>query len=215
VIEDSSVTFKLPTIYPITDTGRSRLSHAEQVARLIEGGATLIQLRDKNGAPKDFFPQAEAALKVAQLNHVQLIINDRVDVELALGAGGVHLGQSDLPAEVARRLLPAGSIIGLSTHNLAQVEIAASLPIDYLAFGPIFETGTKEDHEPVAGLEGLRSARTVISNLPLVAIGGINAENANTVFEAGADSVAVIAALLSDPSRISENMRRMLESAPK
>jgi thiamine-phosphate pyrophosphorylase len=206
----NTLTFKLPSIYPITDTRLSRLSHAEQVARLIDGGATLIQLRDKLSAPADFLRQAQAALSVARRNNVRLIINDRVDIALALGADGVHVGQSDLPPEVARRLMTSGAIIGFSTHNAEQVKIASTLRVDYVAFGPIFETGTKKDHEPVAGLTGLRSARAILGDTPLVAIGGITAANAPDVLAAGANSIAVISALLSNPAQISENLHRML-----
>ena len=213
MIDDNhSVTFKLPKIYPVTDTRLSGLSHAEQVARLIDGGATLIQLRDKHGAPRDLLQQAEAALRVARRNNIQIIINDRVDIAMALDAG-VHLGQSDLPAKIARRLLKPGSIVGVSTHNLAQVDIAARLSLDYVAFGPIFGTETKADHDPVVGLDGLRSARRLLGDRPLVAIGGITAENCREVIKAGADSVALISALLSDPAKISTNMRLMLAAA--
>jgi thiamine-phosphate pyrophosphorylase len=214
VIDDnSSVTIKLPKIYPITDSGVSQLSHAEQVARLIDGGATLIQLREKTSAPKNFLREAEAALAVAQRNNVQIIINDRVDIAMALEASGVHLGQFDLSPYLARRLLKDESTIGISTHNLAQVEAAAHLPLDYVAFGPIFETGTKIDHERVVGLDGMRSARAILGDRSLVAIGGITSESCRAVIEAGADSVALIAALLSKPAEISRNMRRMLAIA--
>jgi len=209
------MSFKLPKVYPITDTTVSGLSHAEQVARLIKGGATLIQLRDKNSAPKVFAREAEAALKVARMNGVLLIINDRVDIAVALDADGVHLGQTDMPVAGARRLLKAGAIIGISTHDLAQAEAAARLPVDYVAFGPVFETQTKADHEPVAGLERLRSARAAIGDLPLVAIGGITAANCSLAFEAGANSVATIGALLSDPTKITENMQRMLKQTER
>lgn len=210
----NTVTFQLPKIYPITDKRVSGLSHAEQVARLIDGGATLIQLRDKESSPADFLREAEAALSVAQKNNVRLVVNDRVDIALALCAAGVHVGQTDLPAEIARRLLGSESIIGVSTHNVEQVKIASTLPVDYVAFGPIFETGTKQDHEPVAGLEGLRSARAILGDRHLVAIGGINEANAAAAIEAGADCVALISALLSDSRRISEKTQRMLAFLP-
>jgi thiamine-phosphate pyrophosphorylase len=202
--------FKLPKIYPITDRRVSGLSHAEQVARLIEGGATLIQLRDKESSAADFLREAERALFVAQKNNVTLIINDRADIALALNADGLHVGQMDLPAELARRLLGLESIIGVSTHNVEQVKVAATIPVDYVAFGPIFQTGTKKDHEPIAGLDGLRSARAILGDRPLVAIGGINETNAGDAIEAGADSVALIAAVLSDPDKIVEKTQRML-----
>ena len=202
--------FHLPKVYPITDTNLSGLSHAEQIDRLIAGGATLIQLRDKHAAPRDFYHQAEAALQIAREHNVRLIINDRVDVALALGADGVHLGQTDMPVESARRLLGKSGIIGISTHNLAQAELAADMPADYVAFGPIFKTSTKENADPIAGLEALRAVRTLVGALPVIAIGGITLANAEEAWRAGADAVSSIAALVSDPSRISENMRQML-----
>jgi thiamine-phosphate pyrophosphorylase len=123
---------------------------------------------------------------------------------------GVHLGQDDLPPEAARRLLGSEAIIGYSTHSLAQAQEAATLPIDYLAIGPIFQTSTKSDASPVVGLEGLRAVRNAVGEIPLVAIGGITAENAASVIEAGADSVALISGLLSDPTSISARVGALL-----
>jgi thiamine-phosphate pyrophosphorylase len=204
------VAFHLPKVYPITDTNLSGLSHAEQVDRLIAGGATLVQLRDKHAAPRDFYHQAEAALQIARKHNVRLIINDRVDIALALGADGVHLGQTDMPVEAARRLLGERVIVGISTHDLDQAKLAANMPVDYVAFGPIFRTSTKENPEPIAGLEALRAVRAIIGALPVVAIGGITLENAEEAWRAGAGTVSSIAALVCDPSRIPENMRQML-----
>src|SRR5262249_46460797 len=112
--------FRLPRVYPITDTQLSGLSHAEQVALLADGGATVVQLRDKHAVAQDFYEQAKAALVVARERGIELIINDRVDIALALGADGVHLGQDDLPPAAARRLLGDDFVIGFSTHNLKQ-----------------------------------------------------------------------------------------------
>ena len=204
--------FELPRVYPITDTLLSGLSHAEQVKRLISGGATLIQLREKHSSPREFYDDARAALITARESNVRLVINDRADIALALKADGVHLGQSDLPAEAARRLLGERAIIGISTHDLAQVKLAAKMPVDYVAFGPIFATATKGNPDPVVGLNALREARAILSSLPLIAIGGLTIRNAPAVFAAGADSVATIAGLLSDPSRIEENARLMLNT---
>ena len=204
--------FELPRVYPITDTLLSGLSHAEQVKRLISGGATLIQLREKHSSPREFYDDARAALITARESNVRLVINDRADIALALKADGVHLGQSDLPAEAARRLLGERAIIGISTHDLAQVKLAARMPVDYVAFGPIFATATKGNPDPVVGLNALREARAILSSLPLIAIGGLTIHNAPVVFAAGADSVATIAGLLSDPSRIEENARLMLNT---
>jgi len=193
----------LPRLYPITDRKISVLSHSEQVARLVAGGATLIQLRDKHASPREFYEEAEAALRVARGRSVRLIINDRADIALALGADGVHLGQDDLPPEAARRLLGDRVIIGYSTHNLAQVQEAALMPIDYLAIGPIYATATKANPDPVVGLDGLRRVREQLDpRLPLVAIGGITMANARAVLDAGADVVAVVGALVSAPDEI-------------
>src|SRR5215211_841088 len=132
--------FRLPRVYPLTDVQLSGLSHAEQVRLLSLGGATLVQLREKQMLPKEFYEEARAAVAVAAQCGVQLIINDRVDVALAVGASGVHLGQDDLPPQAARKLLGDQAILGYSTHNIEQAIQASKLPIDYLAIGPIFST---------------------------------------------------------------------------
>lgn len=205
----------LPKLYPITDVRLSGLSHAEQVARLSYAGATFIQLREKNLSPREFYRQAEEALRVARERGVRLIINDRVDIALALQADGVHLGQDDLAPEAARRLLGSSAVIGLSTHNLEQAREAARLPVDYIAFGPIFATSTKENPDPVVGLDGLRRVRREIGRLPLVAIGGIRRENMNDVIAAGADTVALISLLLARPAEIARRTRELLADLEK
>ena len=202
--------FRLPRVYPITDTQISGLSHAEQVALLADGGATVVQLRDKHASAKEFYEQAKAALAVARVRDVQLIINDRADIALALGADGVHLGQDDLPPAAARRLLGQDFVIGFSTHNLKQAIEASIWPVDYLAIGPIFPTSTKENPDPVVGLDGLRVVREAIGERPLVGIGGITRPEARAVIDAGADSVALIRNLLSSPDGISEALRQTL-----
>jgi len=189
----------------------SGISHAEQVKLLSLGGATLIQLREKRMPAREFYEQAKEAVEVAARRGVQLIINDRVDVALAVGAHGVHLGQDDMPPEAARGLLGSDALIGYSTHNIEQAVAATKLPIDYLAIGPIFATTTKSDTAPVLGLEGLRTVRRAVGAFPLVAIGGITSANAADVIAAGADSVALISALLSNSSRISDTTRSLLK----
>ena len=188
--------FSLPRLYPITDVRLGGRSHAEQVEDLAAGGATLIQLRDKHTSPREFYDSALAAVNTARRLGVLLIINDRVDIALAAGADGVHLGQDDLPPERVRSLVGPNRIIGFSTHTLEQASAADSLPVDYIAIGPMFETSTKEKADPVVGFELLREIKRRISK-PLVAIGGITLERARLVIEAGADSVAVISDLYS------------------
>jgi thiamine-phosphate pyrophosphorylase len=183
-------------LYPITDRRISGLSHADQVEQLSSGGAPLIQLREKELPARAFYADAMAALHVARTLGTHLLINDRVDVALAIGADGVHLGQTDLPPAIARKLLGPDAIIGFSTHSVEQARAAVNLPVDYLAIGPIFSTHTKADPDPVVGLIGLREVRK-ICHLPLVAIGGINERNAGSVIAAGADAVAIIASLLA------------------
>jgi thiamine-phosphate pyrophosphorylase len=198
---------KLPKIYPITDTRLTTLSHTAQVEKLINGGALFIQLREKYASPKEFYDDAKSALESARQTRVKIIINDRVDLALALQADGVHLGQDDLPPAKAREILGEKAIIGFSTHSIGQAIEAARLPIDYLAIGPVFATTTKENPEKTVGIEGVRRVREAIGDFPLVAIGGITAENFREVFRAGADSVAVIKSILFPPAKIEENLR--------
>jgi thiamine-phosphate pyrophosphorylase len=202
----------LPKVYAITDVGLSGLPHAKQTELLSDGGATLVQLREKTLSPFEFFQQAIVAVEFARKRGVQVIVNDRVDIALTVKADGVHLGQDDLPPQAARRVLGAEATIGYSTHNIEQVRRALNLPIDYLAIGPIFSTTSKFDTEPVLGLDGLRAVKKIVSKLPIVAIGGITRQNANAVIAAGATSVAVISTLLSDQKLISDRTRSLIDS---
>ena len=206
------MSFELPKLYLITDRRLSGLSHAEQVARLIDGGAAFVQLREKHLSPREFYEEAADALKVARAHGAKLIVNDRADIALAIGADGVHLGQDDMPPAAARSLLGEGAVIGFSTHSVEQAIAAARLPVDYIAVGPVFETTSKRNPDPVIGLEGLRRVRESVGPVTLVAIGGITRENAPTVLDAGADSVAVISALFNrvDPTEITRLTRDFL-----
>ena len=201
----------LPKIYPITDVSLAGISHAEQVGRLIAGGATFIQLREKHASPRDFFEAAKPAIEIARKNNVMIIINDRVDIARALGADGVHLGQDDLPPNAAREVLGPDAIIGFSTHSVEQAIDAAGLPIDYIAIGPIFETKTKENPDPIVGLDGLAEVKKNIGNIPLVAIGGIDLDNVLDVLAAGADSIALVSAIIGDPALISAKTAQLLD----
>jgi thiamine-phosphate pyrophosphorylase len=197
----------LPKIYPITDTQLTGLSHAEQVKKLIKSGARFIQLREKHASPKEFYDDAKAAIKIARANSIKIIINDRVDIALALKAEGVHLGHDDLLPESARRILGENAIIGFSTHSVAQAIEAVRFPVDYVAIGPVFATQTKEKPDEIVGIEGVERVCAAIGDFPLVAIGGITTENFRDVFEAGADSLAVIKAILFPPEKIEENLQ--------
>jgi len=200
-------------LYPLTDRSLSKLSHAEQVSQLTNGGVLLVQLREKLLSPLKFYQEAAAALLVARERGVKLIVNDRVDIALALRADGVHLGQDDLPPEAARRLLGPEVIIGFSTHNLEQARLATKLPIDYIAIGPIFATSTKQASGPPVGLDGVERVRQVVGATPLVAIGGITSENSQDVIDAGADAVAVIGDIWSSPGNVAARTRRLLHKS--
>jgi thiamine-phosphate pyrophosphorylase len=184
-------------IYPITDRSVSGLSHAEQVSVLAKRKMTVVQLREKKLSPSEFYREAEEAMVVARHHGIKVIINDRVDIALALKADGVHLGQDDLPVEAARRLLGKDMIIGFSTHSVEQARQAAGLPVDYLAIGPIFPTTTKESSNPPVDLAGLAAVRHVVQGIPLVAIGGLNGGNQDAAITAGADVIALISDLWS------------------
>jgi thiamine-phosphate pyrophosphorylase len=200
--------FFLPKLYPITDTLLSGLSHAEQVELLASGGATLIQLRDKRASPRDFYEAALEAMSVARRLGVRIVINDRVDIAIAVKADGVHLGQTDLPPDRARLLLGESRIVGYSTHTLEQALAASVAPVDYIAIGPVFQTQTKDRPDEVVGLKTVSEAKRQVTK-PLVAIGGITLDSARLVIEAGADSIAVISDLLS-PGDIAESTRSFL-----
>jgi thiamine-phosphate pyrophosphorylase len=204
---------RLPRVYPITDIQLSGLSHAEQLELLSLGGASLVQLREKQMPAARFYEEAKAAVAAAVQRGVHVIINDRVDIAMAVAAAGVHLGQDDMPPDAGRKLL-GPRIIGYSTHNVDQARHAVKMPIDYLAIGPIFQTTSKTDTAPVVGLDGLRAVRQAIGSFPLVAIGGVTNANAREVIEAGADSVAVISAVLAQQNRISEAVQSLIQSLP-
>ncbi len=158
-------------------------------------GASIFQYRNKTASMKDAYTEALALRKAAAEARVLFIVNDRCDLALAVGADGVHLGQDDLLFQHARTLMGQDKIIGLSTHNADQVKEAAQLKPDYIGFGPIFTPGSKQDHDPVVGLDGLRQVRP-LTTLPMFAIGGIQADQVGAVLQAGANGVAVISAVL-------------------
>jgi len=161
-----------------------------------EGGARIFQYRNKAGSMQDAYSDALVLRKAAAELGVTFIVNDRCDLALAVEADGVHLGQDDLSYVEARMLLGPDKIIGLSTHNVEQVRQADNLKPDYIGVGPIFKPSSKQDHDPVVGLDGLRQIRP-LTNLPIFAIGGIQADQAKAVMQAGADGVAVISAVLN------------------
>ena len=201
---------QLPRLYPILDPvcfsdSAGIFIAAEQLAAT---GCTLLQYRNKSGNSRRTLEQARELRKRVGTK-VKLIMNDRADLCLAAGFEGLHLGQDDLPAESARRIIGPVRWLGVSTHNPGQLAEADQTSADYLAIGPVFATGSKADPDPVVGLEGIRRARE-LTRKPLVAIGGITRANARSVIEAGADSLAVISDLLRDPRKSAEEFLRVL-----
>lgn len=205
--------FSLPAIYPITDTEISGLSVPEQVERLVAGGATLIQIREKKASSRDFLRSVEASIEIARPQGVLIIVNDRVDIAMVSNADGVHLGQTDLSPVQARKLLGDRAIIGYSTHTIEQAKAAVDLPIDYAAFGPVFATSTKHEPDPVVGTAVLGQVKKILEQVPLVAIGGINGANVSSVLDAGADSAAIVSGILSEADRIQENFSALISIA--
>jgi len=179
----------------------------EIVREALEGGVTMVQLREKDCDTGTFLDIAVRMKEVLRGSGVPLIINDRVDIALACGADGVHIGQSDMPYDTARQLLGPDKIVGLSVENLHEVEEANSLDLDYIGVSPVFATPTKTDTALPFGLDGLREAR-MISDHPIVAIGGINLGNAAEVVSSGADGIAVVSAIVGakDPRRAAEEL---------
>jgi thiamine-phosphate pyrophosphorylase len=177
---------------------------------LCTGGARVVQLRAKKASTRQILGLAREIRRRTREQGAIFLVNDRVDIALLAEADGVHLGQEDLPVEEARRLLPPGSLIGLSTHSEAEVRAALATGADYLGFGPVFATSTKDRPAPVQGLAGLAAASR-LSPLPVVAIGGITVDRAASVRAAGASAMAVISGLLS-ASDLAQRARAFCEA---
>lgn len=204
----------LPKLYAIVDVScfaaplRTTAAIVDYAKDLAAGGATLVQYRNKVGSTREMLSHAREIRRALGAG-VTLIMNDRADICLAAGYEGVHVGQDDLSPDGARTVIGPERILGVSTHNLQQLQEADAGPADYIAFGPIFATSSKRNPDAIVGLEGIRQARAATKK-PLVAIGGINRANARSVIDAGADSVAVIADLLSSPAKVAEEFSRLL-----
>jgi thiamine-phosphate pyrophosphorylase len=202
-------------LYLVTDRGLSLGRPLEEVVlQAVRGGASIVQLREKEATTRFFVEEAERIKRLLAPYGVPMIINDRLDVALAVGADGVHIGQDDMPYPIARRLLGAKAIIGLSVETVDQVLEAERYDVDYLGVSPIYATPTKTDTRGSWGLEGLAQVRK-LSRHRLVAIGGLNASNAERVICAGADSIAVVSAICSapDPHQAASTLSGIIEAA--
>lgn len=203
--------------YAIADTlGRPEISFIKLTEALCRGGAQVLQLRVKDLPTREFLTLAQEVHRICQRYGCLLIINDRVDIALAVQAEGVHVGQEDVPLAAARKVLGPNKLIGVSTHTPDQALAAAQGGADYIGFGPLFGTGTKATGYTARGLDQLRTIRRLVS-LPIVAIGGVTAERAPSALAAGADAVAMISdiVLAQDVSaRVAEVLRRLVRHHP-
>ena len=194
-------------IYLLTDRTIARLSHVELVRIALSAGIRTIQFREKNMPRNQLYKEAVTIQELVKKYRATLIINDHVDIAKAVDADGVHLGQKDMPVEEARKILGKRKVIGISTHSLSQAVRSEKSGADYIGFGPIFQTSTKEAGRP-KGIDGLRNIRKRI-HIPIVAIGGITWENVNEVLESGADACAMVSGILS--GNIEKNIKRCFE----
>ncbi|MEQ1949044.1 MAG: thiamine phosphate synthase [Bryobacteraceae bacterium] len=203
---------QLPRLYPILDSvvaasrGHDILHAANE---LIDAGVEILQFRHKSFFSREIFETIEQLAALCRDAKIPFVMNDRADLAVLAGAW-LHLGQEDLPPSAARRVTGPDTITGLSTHNEAQLRAAASEPVDYLALGPIFGTASKQNPDPVVGLDELRRLRP-LTDLQLVAIGGITRENARSVVEAGADSIALIGDLFPHDGKIRARAKEWLQ----
>lgn len=204
---------QFPRLYPIVDEGLLRLrgvALGRVAEELKSAGLMLVQYRNKDGEPDAILRDASVMWEVFDGSGCRLMMNDHADLVKPAGFGGVHVGQGDLSPEEARRVVGVKRWVGVSTHNDEQVQIANETSADYIAVGPVFATGTKVDTEPVIELDGVRRARA-LTKKPIVAIGGITRENARSVIDAGADSLAVISALFVEGETVGKVVGDFLE----
>jgi len=207
---------QLPAFYPIFDSEtatRRGISALAAVEQMLEAGARILQFRHKRFFSRDVFDEMERVAALCAEAGVLFVVNDRADLARLAGAA-LHLGQEDLPPSEARKIVGAETVIGFSTHSESQLRAAAAEPVDYLAFGPIFGTASKQNPNPTVGVEELRRIR-VLTPLPLVAIGGITRANARSVLDAGADSVAVIGDLFPEDGRIRDRVEEWISITRK
>ena len=202
-------------LYLVTDRELTLGRRLEWVVEeAIKGGVTFVQLREKHATTHDFLEQALALKALLQPAGIPLVINDRLDIAMAIDADGVHLGQSDMPCREARKMLGPDKWIGISVESLDDALKANDLDIDYIAYSPVFETPTKRDTRQALGLDGVRKIAGITRH-PSVAIGGIHPHNVASVIEAGAGGIAVVSAIMSasDPCRAAEQLRECVDKA--
>nr|HID60070.1 thiamine phosphate synthase [Desulfobacterales bacterium] len=203
------------SLYLVTDRGLSRgRTTLEIVQRAVRGGVTCVQLREKMCPTREFIEEALAIKGFLKSHNIPLIINDRVDVALAVQADGVHLGQNDMPLEMAKAILKDSMIIGISAESVEDAVEAEKGGADYIGVSPVFSTPTKTDTPPPLGLQGVREIRNRV-RIPIVGIGGLNRENSGSVIKHGADGIAVVSAIVAadDPEVAARELREVIHRA--
>ncbi|MDQ1772475.1 thiamine phosphate synthase [Labilibaculum sp. A4] len=201
-------------LYLVTD---SDLANGKPLAEIIEaaikGGVSMVQIREKNSTTREFYELIMSVKHILKVYNVPLIVNDRLDIALAVDADGLHIGQSDLPYKEARKILGFDKIIGLSVESIKQAREANDLDVDYIGLSPVFSTQTKSDIAKPLGLDGIKEIAS-FSKHPCVAIGGINKNNLGSIIEAGADGVALVSAIISQeyPEKAARELKKIIDS---
>lgn len=203
------------SLYLVTDRGLAGGKRTLDIVKAgVNGGVTCVQLREKHASTREFIEEATAVRDFLRRVDIPLIINDRLDVAMAVEADGLHLGQTDMPPETARRIAGNSMIIGVSAESVRDAVEAEKAGADYISASPVFSTPTKTDTAPPLGLEGIKEIRRRVT-LPLVAIGGLNPENIEAVIQSGADGVAVVSTIVcaKDPAEAARRLKERIEKA--
>lgn len=203
------------SLYLVTDRSLSLFHNQEEIVKqAIEGGTTIVQLREKDCSSLEFYQYALQLKEILKDTNIPLIINDRLDIALAVDADGLHIGQSDLPYNLARKILGKDKIIGLSVETIEQAKEANLLDVDYIGLSPVFSTNTKLDINTPLGLEGINKIASFTKH-PTVAIGGINTTNTKEIIQSGADGIAVVSAIVSSkkPKEAAQQLSQLVKNA--
>ncbi len=203
------------SLYLVTDQGLSKgRTHAFIVEEAVKGGVTMVQLREKDISSREFYELAKSLMSILKPLNIPLIINDRLDIALAVDADGLHIGQSDLPYPIARKLMGKDKIIGLSVETIKQAQEANNLDVDYIGLSPVFSTHTKLDINTPLELSGIKEIASFTKHRT-VAIGGVNNSNAARVIASGADGIAVVSAIVSqeNPREAAFNLKALVKNA--
>lgn len=205
------------SLYLVTDSSLSLGRPLEEIVeQSVLGGVSMVQLREKDCSSKHFYELALKVKAVLKPYKIPLIINDRLDIALAVDADGLHIGQSDLPCEIARKLLEKNKILGLSVENIEQAELSNYLEVDYIGLSPVFSTNTKTDINQPLGIEGIKTIKSLCKH-PMVGIGGINKNNTKSIIECGIDGIAVVSAIVSaqNPQTAAAELRDIINKTKK